>query len=68
MNFTNYLNFVRASCRDNPEHRFGQVCFNILYELDPNFASTFTGTSIDPFFDDTRTPEFLIAVRKRLDD
>ena len=46
--------------------RFGQACFNALYELDPEVANMIRGTDADPFYatvlDSTRIAKFFVEV------
>lgn len=42
--------------------RFGQACFNALYEIAPEIANEIRTTGADPFYDDTRVPDFLLAI------
>jgi hypothetical protein len=42
--------------------RPGQAHFNALYELRPDLADEIRGTDLDPFYNDTRIPEFLCWV------
>jgi hypothetical protein len=62
--FSGCLKQVAVIKAENDHLRFGQVCFNVLYDLDPDFACTVLGTADDPFFDDSRVPEFLMKVRQ----
>ena len=41
--------------------RPGEVFFNALLEVDPEFAESIRGTALDPFFLDGRIPAVLVA-------
>jgi hypothetical protein len=63
MNFSEYLTVVNGYFCINYKERFGQACFNVLYDIDSEYALTLGGTELDPFFDDNVVPEFLCKVR-----
>lgn len=67
MTFAQYLLEVGYSYYFNKEWRYGQTCFNVLYELDPELANQIRGTDLDPFHLDERVPEFLAKVRDEFD-
>lgn len=46
--------------------RPGQVVFNEIASLDPNFAESVRGTKLDPFYRDDRIGEMLAAWRESL--
>lgn len=48
--------------------RYGQTCFNVLYELDSDLANSIRGTELDPFYNDDIVPEFLARLRDEWDD
>lgn len=48
--------------------RFGQTCFNVLWDMHELIAREINMTELDPFFDDFRVPEFLAKVRDYFDE
>jgi hypothetical protein len=42
--------------------REGQLAFNLLYARNPALADRIRGTSLDPFYDDSRLSKFRAAV------
>lgn len=67
MTFTSFLHTVAATLAVNSNWRYGQTCFNVLYEYAPDLANSIRGTELDPFHDDRRVPEFLTKVVEHLD-
>jgi hypothetical protein len=61
--FSEFLSHVSHTYMKEYEWRFGQTCFNVLYELDEDLANCIRGTDIDPFYDDVKVPEFLKRLR-----
>jgi hypothetical protein len=57
--FSHYLMNVSHSFVNSGHLRFGQTCFNVLYELDPDLADSIRATDLDPFYDDNKVPAFL---------
>ena len=51
--------------KDNTQ-RPGQIVFNTVFGLDPNFANTVCGTDTDCFYDDKKIEAFLAAWMKSL--
>lgn len=39
--------------------RFGQAVFNIVNEIDPEFADSMRNTNCDPFYFDSRVERFI---------
>lgn len=68
MNFSQYLLEVTYTHYNNQELRYGQTCYNVLHEINPEAAEEITGTFLDPFHDDAGVPEFLRYVRGVLDE
>lgn len=66
MNFSEFLLEIAYYYYNNKEQRFGQACFNVLWELDESLAREIHSTELDPFFEDGRVPEFLAKVRDNL--
>jgi hypothetical protein len=62
-NFSHYLMEVVYVYHASLDYRFGQTCYNVLYDLDPDLATSIAGTHIDPYHFDERVPEFLKRVR-----
>lgn len=52
---------VQASetLRETESIRWGQSLYNALHSIAPPLAFLVQGTSLDPFFDDSKVPEFL---------
>lgn len=44
------------------DERIGQAAFNVLNELDPDLADMIRGSLVDPFYKDSRLPEFYATV------
>jgi hypothetical protein len=61
--FSHFLTEVAYVYHASLEFRFGQTCFNVLYKLNPDLATSLTGTDVDPYYDDDKVPEFLKRVR-----
>lgn len=61
--FSHFLMEVAHVYHASLDYRFGQTCYNVLFNLDPDLATSITGTPIDPFHDDEKVPEFLKRVR-----
>lgn len=57
--FTVYLKHVSWKIYKQPSQRMGQAYFNTLHDLHPEIADDFRGGRLDPFYDDTRMPDFL---------
>lgn len=47
--------------------RRGQTYFNMLYQVRPELAEEIRTSCLDPFYDDTRIPAFLEAVKSMWD-
>jgi hypothetical protein len=62
-----YLEHADEYYRSEPLQRIGQAYYNALYELYTEFATTLVGTNLDPFCNDGRLDEFLVAVKEQLD-
>lgn len=45
--------------------RAGQCYFNTLWEHRPDLSEPIRGTALDPFYDDGKVPDFLVAVGER---
>ena len=45
----------------HPEWRYGQTVFNVMYDLYPEKANKYRGSSIDPFHNDDNVDEFIDA-------
>lgn len=48
--------------RKNPHMRYGQILFNLLYEINPGLADHIRGTEDDPFYRDGRISSFYTAI------
>lgn len=57
-----FLVKVREYMHFNPEQRFGQACFNVLYIEEPEVADMIRTTEFDPFYLDSRVDAFLREV------
>lgn len=49
-----------SSLRETEALRWGQSLFNALSSIAPPLAALVQGTRLDPFFDDSNVPEFLV--------
>lgn len=47
-----------ADARTANRQREGQRAFNALYAIRPDLAEQVRGTDLDPFYDDSRLPDF----------
>jgi len=45
------LNVVKT-CEQYPHWRYGQILYNVLYDMYPDIAISIRGTDIDPFYFD----------------
>jgi len=63
--FSQYLDDVVDANLNNPDWRFGQACFNVAFELEPEWCVTTEVISVDPFFNDNAVPDFLKLLRDR---
>lgn len=54
---------VHRALGENPEWRYGQACFNVLTEFDPELAERLRGGDYDPFYSDGRVPNFNIQLQ-----
>jgi len=52
----------------NEKLRKGQIAFNELYEKHPDVANKIRGTIFDPFYIDSRLPDFYKKVEELLDN
>lgn len=64
MKLTNkeYISFreqVKDILEEYPMLRRGQVMFNVLSEIKPEMARDIMDTDKDPFYDDSKIPEFI---------
>lgn len=65
MDFSAYTLAADARFRDPwLDERKGQAFFNQLAEVRPDLAERVRGTVLDPFYQETRLPEFLSFVAK----
>lgn len=46
--------------------RYGQQCFNLLYDIDPDVANEIRGTKLDPFYDDNKLSSFFNYIEDAL--
>jgi len=49
-NMKKYMKQVEEEETNHPEWRYGQVLFNVLYEMKPKIANEIRGTNSDPFY------------------
>lgn len=56
---------VRDKRKAHPSLRDGQAYFNALHEVDPKLADELSGTELDPYYVDSRIPDFLAKVQER---
>jgi hypothetical protein len=50
---------MKTSATVTPLHmRYGQALFNALHSADPELAEKIRGTKADPFFSDSKIPDF----------
>ncbi len=61
--FSQYLDDVVDANLNNPDWRFGQSCFNVAFELEPEWCTTTQAILVDPFFNDNVVPDFLKLLR-----
>jgi hypothetical protein len=59
MNYQEYVRKVYEVLGTNRTLRPGQAYFNVLHDVRPGSANVIRGTHLDPFYDDSRLPEFL---------
>lgn len=64
MTYADYLTIVARTRLANPEHRYGQVLFNVLFIKRPNLARKIRGGDLDPFHIANRVPAFLAYVEE----
>lgn len=50
---------VKETLKEYPMLRKGQAMFNVLYEIRQDIADNITNTDIDPFYDDSKIPQFI---------
>lgn len=53
---------------DNPDWRYGQTYFNVLYELRPHLSEKIRATDVDPFYDDRIVPKTKLWLREHWED
>lgn len=65
--FSRYEQAVHESYMRNRSWRLGQTYFNVLYfDLwDPELADEIRGESLDPFYDDSKIPQFRAKVKEK---
>jgi len=59
LNMTAYWLMVMAYRKQHPGMREGQIMFNVFATLRPEMANFATGKEFDPFYDDSRIPQFI---------
>jgi hypothetical protein len=64
--FTQYQRAVEVAMRERGGLRKGQTYFNVLLELEQEFAEPLAGSAVDPFYDDAKLPSFLLLVKQEL--
>lgn len=65
MTTTDFYKNVAAHMKSYPRQRYGQAVFNVMYVVAPEFADEMRGKSLDPFYDDTLAPDFVLAAEIR---
>jgi hypothetical protein len=64
--FGQYQEAVAVSMRQRHGLRKGQTFYNVLRELEPELAEQLAGTAEDPYYDDSKLPDFLARVAQTL--
>lgn len=68
MTFEEYTAAVEQARADNPNWRHGQAAFNALWHLRADLSERVRATTMDPFYNDARLPEFFEWVRQNWGD
>lgn len=58
--FHQTLKEIRKRC---PKMRYGQAVFNVMAEMYPVAANRYRASTIDPFYDDSKAIDFIVACR-----
>lgn len=67
--FSAFMNAYNARTRnrvDAGRMRPGQIAMNTLFYFDKEMYHSITGTSVDPFYDDTKMNAFMDFLAKKL--
>lgn len=60
MRFSQFADFINGFTGERPANqRLGQWAFNLLWEAYPDIANQIRGTDSDPFYADSKVPDFL---------
>lgn len=68
LSFNDYLNLTVKLKRENPNWRTGQTYFNTLNQVRQDLADAIRGTNLDPFYVDSKVPQFLAYVCEHWND
>ena len=58
MNANDYVTMVGHTMRAQPTWRYGQACFNVLFQYRPERAEEIRGSALDPFYHDEQGGPF----------
>lgn len=64
MTYDDYMSQVHRTQQANPEHRYGQVLFNVLWIKRPELAGMVRGSIRDPFYKTSGLEPFLAWVQE----
>lgn len=56
--YESYLAEVEAATKQHPDWRYGQVAFNVLFEMRPDLSKQIRGNYLDPFYMSGKLREF----------
>lgn len=59
MTYDEYISAVIRAKNENPDWRWGQTYFNVLWQKNHGLASFIAQTELDPFYRDDRIQPFL---------
>lgn len=55
MTLAEFFQKVETYRAEHPEQRYGQACFNVLAQVNPDLAGEIVATAADPFYVDFDT-------------
>ena len=59
MTYTEFVQMVNDHRKLNPDERYGQAMWNVAVNHNESFAELAVEAEVDPFYDDSKVPEFV---------
>jgi len=56
---------VAQELKTHPSLRRGQAHWNVAHGLWPHLTESFRGTNVDPFYNDSRVGDFVVALYEK---